>query len=105
MKQYPKLTQFQRSSTIAESQQFYDTVVVDSELQDATVKSIGEELSTISEKKLEYVINYINRLVTEKVESSDDIADATAFNKMKGYVAGLKDIKRLFNDALQAKRK
>ncbi len=104
MKKYPNLSHFGRQSPIAESQSFYSRDIVESEIQDSEVKSIGEELSTISEKKLEFVIDHVNKLITQKVDSTDNIADAADFNRMKGYVAGLKDIKRLFEGALQAKR-
>ena len=105
MTKLPSLDKFRRQSSVAESQQFYDTMVVEAETHDNNVRTIGEEISTISTKNLELIINYIDKLVTTKVEGADSVADAAEFNKMKGYVAGLKDLKRLFKEALQEKRK
>lgn len=105
MNKYPSLDKYARRSEVASSQQFYNTDLVEAEIQDANVKSVGEQISTLPANKLDYIITHFNKLITDKVESASDVSDAAEFNKIKGYVAGLKDAKRLFEDALKAKTK
>lgn len=99
------LTSFPRKTSPAASQQFYDPILTEAESKDHSVKDFGQELSTMTANKLEYIINHINKLIAMKFESIADVGDATELNHIKGYVAGLKDLKRLFEAALENRRK
>lgn len=100
----PKLTSFPRRESIAQSQQMYNEEIVEPGIQDGKIQSIGSELSTMTANKLTYVINHINKLIETKFESITTINEPSELNNLKGYVQGLKDIKRLFDSALAQKQ-
>lgn len=99
----PKLTQMPRRSPIADSQQFYNVEITEFEQKDMRVKSIGEELSTMSVNKLHYIVSYLDKLIVEKFRGIGDVADVADLNKLKGYVEAAEDFKKLFKAALEKK--
>lgn len=99
-----KLTSFPRKESISQSQQMYNEEIVEAGIQDSKIPGIGAELSTMSVNKLNYVITHINKLIADKFETITTSKETSDLDHIKGYVQGLKDIKRLFDSALAQKQ-
>ncbi len=95
-----KLTTMNLGQSVAEQQQFYTHAAIVPEDKDREVKPLGKELGNLSVNKLNYIVTYIDKLIAQKFESIIDRGTETNMEHIRGYVEGLRDLKKLFESAI-----